>query len=191
MDRKYNMRICRCGHIHMVPEVKIDKAIENNKVLMVVCRNCGSVSYIGADEGYDEFEHKKIYNMFSYEGKNKTFSIGQECFITDGESGGRPINEILFSVGLKVPMMSGEFAAQYFCDTFYDNWYPNFDKLMKPDITTSEIQEFVDTFHKERSTVNMEQFIRDTPDEYLREISGYLVRAFNWKGTKYEREWST
>ena len=193
MDRKYSMRICKCGHIHMVPEAKIDAAIKNDKVLMLVCRTCGDIQYIGADKTYDWFEegNKPVYNMFSCEAKHDNFSIGQECFITDGESGGRGINEILFSTGLKVPMLSGEFASQFFYDRFYDNWYPEFNELTKPGITEKEIQEFIDKFHKNRSTVNMERFIKDTPDEYLREISGYIVRAFDWKGTKYEREWNT
>ena len=36
MNRKYDMRICKCGRIHMIPTEKIEKALEDNKNLLLI-----------------------------------------------------------------------------------------------------------------------------------------------------------
>ena len=33
----YNMKICYCGRIHMVPMNKLDNAVDNDKDLLVIC----------------------------------------------------------------------------------------------------------------------------------------------------------
>ena len=84
--------------------------------------------------------------------------------------------------------MTGEYARHYFCGRFADMWYPDFYKIQRGNITLEEVKEFVDEFTKNQIVVNMNRFIRETPDEYLKEISGYLIRAFDWTGTQYERK---
>ena len=49
MERKYDMRICRCGRIHMIENKEIDKALEENKNLLLICGGCGQAILIGAD----------------------------------------------------------------------------------------------------------------------------------------------
>lgn len=63
---KYDMCICRCGKIHMIPSDKIDDAIEHNKNFMFICADCGSATVVGADKEWDEYEpDKKCYMMYS------------------------------------------------------------------------------------------------------------------------------
>lgn len=47
MNRKYDMRICKCGRIHMVPNEKIEKALKNNRNLLLICAGCGTATLIG------------------------------------------------------------------------------------------------------------------------------------------------
>ena len=49
MSRKYDMIICKCGRIHMLDNNKLNKALENNKNILLVCAGCGSATLIGAN----------------------------------------------------------------------------------------------------------------------------------------------
>ena len=59
-----------------------------------------------------------------------------------------------------------------------------------PLVTAAEVQEFLENARKEAGTVNMNRFIRENEDDMLEEISHYLIKGFDWKGTKYEKEWN-
>jgi arsenate reductase-like glutaredoxin family protein len=61
---------------------------------------------------------------------------------------------------------------------------------MRADDTMDEVKQFIKDYNHDRTTVNMERFTRETPDEILEELSNYWIKAFNWKGTKYEKEWN-
>ena len=49
MNKKYNMRICKCGRIHMIDENKLEKALENNKHIFLICGGCRTATLIGAE----------------------------------------------------------------------------------------------------------------------------------------------
>ena len=53
--RKYDMRICKCGRIHMIEMDKLDEALHNNKNLLLICAGCGKATNIGADIEPDFF----------------------------------------------------------------------------------------------------------------------------------------
>ena len=186
---KYNMRICKCGRIHMIDNDKLDKALENNKDILLMCGHCGIATIIGADIEPDYLEpSKNCYMMYSmdfsvYDDK----SITPDCFTENEEH--KAIQEIVYSHGIKVPMMTGGYATMYSCGKFADTWYPDFYHIQRADVTVKEIMEFIDKYNKDRHTVNMDRFIAETPDDMLEEISHYLVDGLNWKGTKYENEW--
>ena len=57
-------------------------------------------------------------------------------------------------------------------------------------MTAVEAQDFLENARKEARTVNMNRFIRENKDDMLEEISRYLIKGFDWKGTKYEKEWN-
>lgn len=191
MERKYDMRICKCGRIHMVDEDKLEKALENNKNILLICGGCGTATLIGADiePDWDEPD-KDCYMMYSCE-----FSSRENKSITtaDFESTEhhKGIEEIVYSHGIKVPMMTGMYATDYNNGRFSDRWYPDFYKIQRSDITVKEIMDFIDEYTNDRTTVNMNRFINETPEDMLEEISHYHIEGFDWKGTKWETEWNS
>lgn len=191
MSKKYDMHICSCGRIHMVPMEKLDSALEEDKELLLICGGCGAATRIGADIEPDWNEpNKDCYMMYSRDfSSDKSVSIVPEDFErTDSHKG---IREIYYSKGIKVPMETGEYARSYFNGTFSDMWYPDFYMIQRKGITVPEIMEFIDEYCRKRKTVNMDRFIREAPEDMLEEISHYLIRGLNWKGTKWETEWNS
>lgn len=183
---KYDMRICKCGRIHMIPNEKIEKALEKNKNLLLICAGCGAATLIGADIEPDWFElDKDCYMMYSMEFSSYE---SKSILVTDFETtdGSKGIEEIVYSHGIKVPMMTGQYATDYFNGKFSDRWYPDFYKIERRDITVEEIMKFIADYRRDRRTVNMERFIRETQEDMLEEISHYWIEGLNWKGTKWE-----
>lgn len=191
MSGKYDMKICKCGRIHMVDNEVLDRALENNKNLLLICAGCGNATLIGADIEPDWIEpNKNCYMMYSGDfSRYKDRSIKVNDFeSTENHKG---IEEIVYSHGYKVPMMSGMYATDYFNGSFSDRWYPDFYKIQRSDITVKEIMEFIDEYTHDRTTVNMSRFIHETPEEILEVISHYHIDGFNFKGTKWETEWNS
>lgn len=187
---KYDVRFCKCGRIHMIPTDKIHKAIEQDKTLMYICGGCGAARIIGADKESDwDDPTKTCYNMYScglYHKDHEIISFTPDDFSDAGEH--KPYNEIIYSPGIRVPMMTGEYAQSYTCDTFCDMWYPDWWKIERKDVTVEEVMDFINKYKKDQRTVDMSRFIHETPEEYLDYISGYVIKAFDWKGTKWERK---
>ena len=186
---KYELRICSCGRIHAIPEEKIVNAIEAEKDLLLICGGCGTATLIGADIVPDfDNPSEDCYEMYSknFIHKNNKFINSDSFNGTDKE---KAINEIYYDNGYKVPMMTGNYATDFGCNKFSDRWYPDFYKIERKDITVQEIMEFINEYRHNRTTINMSRFIYETPDEILEELSNCLIPAFNWKGTKFEKEW--
>lgn len=187
--RKYDIRICKCGRIHAIPNEKIEKALEADKNFLLICAACGNATLIGADISPDLVDPSKdCYEMYSGD-----FSLYEDKVInTDAFKGNekeKAIEEIFYSHGIKVPMKTGQYATDYFNGIFSDRWYPDFYKIQRTDITVNEIMDFIDEYIHDRTTVNMNRFINETPDDILDELSNYLIDGLNWKGTKFEKEW--
>lgn len=159
---------------------------------MLICARCGAGTIIGADIEPDEFSDKPdavCYMMYAgdlspYEDK----IITEEFF--KGNDKEKAVTEILYSHGLRVPMMTGNYADNYFDGKFADMWYPDFYKIQRKDITVPEIMDFIKTWTEERTTVNMSRFINENPEDMIEEISHYWIKGFNWAGTKFENEWN-
>lgn len=188
---KYDMRICKCGRIHMIDYNKLDKALENNKNLLLICGGCGNATLIGADitADWDDPDGNcyMIYsNNFSLYG-NK--SITANDFKSTEECKG--IEEIIYSHGLTVPMMTGMNATDFDNGNFFDRWHPDFWKIQRNNITVEEIMDFIDKYMHDRTTVDMNRFIHETPEDMLEEISRYSIDGLNWKGTKWETRWNS
>lgn len=188
---KYDIRICSCGRIHMVPMEKLEKALENDKDLLLICGGCGKGTLIGADVEPDwDDPTKNCYNMYC-----RDFSTRKDksITVTDFESiaSKTGIEEIIYSHGVKVPMMTGQYATDYYNGMFSDRWYPDFFKIQRDGITVSEIMDFIKKYSHDRTTVNMDRFINQTSEELLTEISKIGIQGLNWKGTKWETKWNS
>lgn len=193
MTRKYDIRICSCGRIHFVLNSEIDAALEADKELWLVCGGCGRTTRIGAYIEHDwtsDDPNKMIYNMYSFEyGEHKDYELTIDSFAaTDNHKG---IYKVLHSVGERPVMMTGMHATHYFAPAgrFEDNWYPDFWKIQRTDITKDEILQFIKDWEKDHVTVNMNQLLRMLDEDKLEALSAYMINGLNWVGTKYEREW--
>lgn len=190
---KYDVRFCKCGRIHFIDNKSLCNALEHDKNYVLICAGCGHAMVIGANIEPDWFDpNKTCYMMYSgdfSEYKNRTI-IPSDFESTDGRKG---IEEVLYSHGYKVPMMSGMYATDFdhANGIFSDRWYPDFWKIQRSDITVKEIMNFIDEYTYDRTTVDMKRFIRETPDEALDVISRFYIKGLDWKGTKWETEWNS
>lgn len=184
------MKICKCGKIHLIPEEKINNALKKNKNFILICADCGRSIVIGANiELYDPYgddKEKECYMMYSYD-LSENMSVTKEFFNETEDKKG--IEEIYYNHGIKVPMMTENYATDYFCGRFSDRRYPDFYNIGRKNITVEEIMDFINQWKESRTTVNMNRFIFENKEEDLKEISRYYIEGFNWKGTKFEREW--
>lgn len=190
--RKYDIQVCKCGHIHAIPNEKINAAIESNKNLLLICGSCGHASLIGADIDVDMFDSTQtVYLMyrFDFKGAEDTKIITEDIFVESKDS--KAISEIYYDVGIRVPMKTGYSANSYINGVgFSDTTYPDFTKLLNTNITINAVKDFIDTSVHDSNTVNMNRFINETDSEILNEISNYLIDGLDWKGTEYEKSWS-
>lgn len=185
---KYEVRVCNCGRIHVFSHEKIENAIYNNKELLLVCGGCGSRTVIGADyraEGAYGFE-EPCYDMYSFT-LDSTFSITADFKTPTGHE----ISEILFNNGIRVPMMTGEYAKLYTPFVgFLDIWFPDLYKIEAPGTTMKDVAEFIAKYRKDRKTVNMNRFINENNNpEILKTISSRLIEGLDWTDTKYDNWW--
>lgn len=181
------IRICKCGRIHIFDEAKIDKALNEDKEFMLVCGSCGVAYRIGADREDGEMfgdPGKTYFNMYTIDVRDKT-SITEASF-TDGDH--KPFAEIFYDEGISVPMMSGMSANDYGPHGFADNWFPDFlNELDRRDITVEEIREMREKWRKDRITVNMGWFIRQIGGDTATLLAKARIRGLDFTGTEYEK----
>lgn len=175
INRKYDIRICKCGRIHAIPEKKIIKTLETDKNFLLICAACGDAMLIGAniipswDDPLDP--SKDCYEMYSDD-----FSLYEDRVIDkstfNGSKEEKAIGEIFYSHGFKVPMVTGEYATDYFNGKFSSRRCPDFSEIQRTDITVKEIMDFIDEYTHDRNTVNMSRFINEHPMTFLK---NYLI----------------
>lgn len=185
MERKYDMRFCKCGSVLPIEFDSIEKAVRKGSLIGYICSRCGQIRYIGADEDID-YDGNPCYNMFSFDGKDESFDIDENFFKVNTQTK-RPVYKMIYVKAIRIPMKTGGYATYLSGDHFYDGTRPDFYRLGS-NASAQEIIEFIKDWDRDSSTVNMDRLIRENTDEILTELSGYLTSAFNWKGTKYERK---
>lgn len=180
------VRICSCGRIHFVDENIIDEALEEDKNVLFICGGCGRATLIGADREPDWLEgtDKEIFNMYSYETGNKDFTIDPASFNNAERTKG--IYRIIYSKGKQVRMKTGMNANSFFHGEFLDNWFPDFWKIERTDITVPEIMQFIQDWRKDRETVMMNSLLRDLTDEEAKLLAPCCIKNLDWTGTPYE-----
>lgn len=177
------LHICSCGRIHLIETEKIFKAIDDEKNTLLICGDCGHILNIG---GYREKNMYSEAEEMVYVQEISDFSPYTDTIINKEEVG-----EIIYSHGLKVPMMTGNYANSYFNGRFYDNCNPDFYKIKRNGITVEEIKRYLDDYEKCCQTVDMKRFINENDEGDLKRISNYLIESLCWKNTEYETVWNT
>lgn len=99
---KYNVRFCKCGHIHLINDSWFDWMREDykNNAVIFVCQSCGATHKIFLDTCEDGFSVNVV--------EMKNFQMN-----------GGTNTKFIFSEGIGVPLEVGEYAS------FYANhrWY--------------------------------------------------------------------
>lgn len=178
MNTKHTAHFCSCGRIHMLDDDKLDSIFEEGKMLLLICAGCGAATIIGADVEPDYFTGENACIMFT-----KDFSRNEDTSITTGGE----VKEIFYSQGIKVPMKTGGYADFYIGGRFFDTTTPVDEYLIEEKDTKEEILELFNNHKLKAKTVDMNRFIKGTPDDILDEISNYAIDGFNWKNTKYDK----
>lgn len=164
MNNDIDVKICKCGTIHVIQSEKYINAIENNKNYLEICKNCGATTVIGTFTELDE-DGTEMKTLYDIELPDDRCSITVEDFNLSNSK--KPFSEIYFSHGYRVPMMSGGYATGFKNNSFYEN-YP-----MK---TRSNVL---------TQCVDMDRLIKEIPDEMLDAFSRLNISGIDWTGTKY------
>lgn len=106
---KYNIRVCSCGRVHPVLWSDLEETFDNEEELILICRNCGSANRFGADSFTDK-EGRKNFSMYTIE-LPRDDSISIKSF--DQEVSNKKLSQILLSPGVKIPMMTGNYANYF------------------------------------------------------------------------------
>lgn len=179
MSKQYEVRVCSCGRIHVLPWEAIEFAIYDGSEFTYICGGCGAAVSIGADETVDfDDPDTPAYDMYSrgYDGEGGMFN---EIF--------QNTCDLYYSPGVKVPMMTGNYANSY-CDGFKDMVYPDLYKIDRDNVTAEEVHEFIADYNKKSITVNMGRLMREQPKEIVQAISDVYFEQFDWSGTQYDRQ---
>lgn len=160
-DTRTEVRICKCGHIHLIDESRISNALQQDKELVFICSNCGAAYRIGADREDGAFygePGKTFYNMYTLD-LPRSKSITAEDFSENDEH--KPYSEILYSDGIAVPMMSGMNATHFGPNGFSDNWFPDFlNELNDERKSIEDIRRMYRKWQDDMHTVNIGWFKR-------------------------------
>lgn len=188
MSERKEIRICKCGHIHIFDETKIDNALQQDKEFILICADCGTAYRIGADREDGEWmgePGKTFFNMYTTD-LHGTTSITAENF-NDAENH-KPYSEILYNKGIDVPMMSGMNATNWDGRHFDDTWYPDFlQELYDARTTIDDIRKKHEQWQKDRITVNINWMIRGLNNDTAIVLAQAGIPGLDFTGTKYEK----
>lgn len=161
---KYRVEFCRCGRVHFIENRDINKAIDNNKVLLHVCTTCGKTLVIGSDIERTEDDEQLSHIMYSYSIRNE---------IIDNIS---RIDKIIINEGTCIPMKTGGVATHYDNKGFVDTL-----TQVRPNIK-------LDVMEQKRRSVNMIILLHHLEDDKIQALSEHRIRGFDWNGTKYKNK---
>lgn len=190
---KYDVRICRCGKIHFIDSDAILKALEDEANLVVICSHCGESFVIGADKYSEPDELGDMvpcYNMYTGH-LDGDYCIDMSDFVEWAGDRKKLISQIIYSRGVSIPMMSGQCANMYSAGRFSDMWYPDLYRIDRSNVTPEEVHEFIENYHRDRYTVNMNCLLRSLSDDQAECLSHYLIPQFNWSGTKWATQYNS
>lgn len=192
MSKYGDMQICSCGSIHLIPEDKLSSLLGEDKDLLLICANCGNAILIGADK-CPNYDNPNDTDYYMY---HKSFTCNDKEWITKKIfnptiPNEKPVGKILYEKGIRVPMMTGNYANFYFSGKFYD-YSPISEYDMESLLSNSkkEIIKNMKDLEIRKSTVNMNRLCKENTNEELDYISKFLIESLKWKGTIYEKVWS-
>lgn len=180
-------RVCKCGRIHFIDDT-VDKAIREDKEVLLVCGHCGTMTRIGADVEENRFwkedgSPKKSYLMYSIEVRDSTKINNNDVRIDETS---KEIFAILYSKGTPVPMKTGYYADSYRGGQFVDTCFPETGmQVLLNNGTIEDIREFYNGWLERRQQVNWGLFMKSLSPEEQKLVNGLAVFAkYRKKGIK-------
>ena len=164
------VKICKCGTIHVIQSEKFINALNSNMNYLEICRNCGATTVMGDCNMLVEGNIERTF--YDIELPNDRCSITIDDF--NLLNGKKPFSEIYFSTGYRVPMMTGRYATCFKDNSFHDTSCS----------TTYKDESLTIKFDMLAKCVDMDRFIKETPDEILYAVSRLRISGINWTGTK-------
>lgn len=191
----YDTRFCRCGTIHFVEEELINCAITVNKEIIVICGSCGKSFIVGAeiDFDYEENNSKKVYSMYSHDFNTSFTTTLDEGYVISDEGATRVFSAnpvIRYSMGKKPLMLSGGRADYYNNSKFYDSrlWDSSY---LDSSMSKVELAKYTENRNKMAKIINMTKLLTEFNHSELISLSKYSLEGFNWRGTKYEKDYDS
>lgn len=191
MEKRFDVRVCKCGHVHFVDIEVVDKALEEQKPLLLICGHCGLLTAIGGDEFYDEDTDKTMYNMYTYNPAN-----GKDIDTIDTSK----YSSVIYSEGKRIMMKTGYPATSYnsgvgfqdtqFPDGIWDIAFHGKCYQMNTYPKNMSVQEYLRKWAEDSVTVSMNWTLSMMTDDEQEALSHYMFENLDFTGTKYETEWN-
>lgn len=161
---KYEVKFCSCGSIHFIKWCDIEKASEDGTEIIHICGRCGNGTALGTD---DYFDGKALYQRSVPE----QFELCGD-FKWQGEST-RGIHKVIYSKGIRVPMMTGGFADAHYGDTWFDTSNPMDSYKIQALHSYEEVVKYCSDWERRARTVNKVAFSKALTDEQKEVLKGY------------------
>ena len=188
---KLEVRICKCGRLHFYQNELLDKLLEEEKELVLICSRCGNVMHIGADIEPASFFYEDanpeeiVFNMYSSNTKNEEISqenFNQELMNSENK---RTIGKIIIDEGIGVYMNTG-YTADYYGNDGFADYGSTFDRVKK--YTSLEVLERdLNDYEKRRVQVKMKNLLETLTDDQADALSCFRINGLDWTGTKWEK----
>ena len=177
--KKFDVRFCSCGRIHLVDWDSIENAIDNNKEILLICGGCGRASRIGADDYFDG--GKSMYTIdLAHESKDHVI-IDERNFSDNADSSEEyfpKFTKIIYSNGIRIPMKNGYYATSYFNGIWQDTRrdHINFNEARLLRKSLADVQKEYEENLANSRIVDVDRLFNSLNDEEKRVLTPYRYR---------------
>ena len=178
MSEKYEVSICDCGRIHMIPKDRLTKSFKEDKALLLICANCGRGTIFEADEITLSNEEKGYMIL------KREYSPYDDSNINVDDLQEGKIKEILYNHGVKVPVMTGEYAVRYINGVFTSDWGLSGDSLSQTldslsrssRMKSAKLRSYIDNMIDRSCRVDVSRLVKSVPEDMVRDVISCIGR---------------
>lgn len=177
--KKYLVKVCECGHIHLINKKDLCKAIKNDAEILLICGSCGTTSLIGAEADIEVNPNKTIhpsYTMYVMDNAINADSVDLAKTINLKSITQKDVCNIIYSKGIEVPMRTGGTARHYTGKNFMDTDYPQF---FEDSLTEEMVCKFIKDWEVRRMKVDIYKLLDNLNEEQLEAITNAKVEGLH------------
>ena len=181
------LRICKCGCIHILDAKPIEEALEKHKEILLICGNCGTAFRVGTDATAEACADEGP-NLYERIIMRKATIITEDSFADRPAERTKPFDKIYHNKGYRVPMMTGQMATRFDGRLFVDDNAPDFLKdIDRPGATVNGLREEYDQWKTDRVTVDMCALVNELGEENAQWIATQRVPGLDFSKTEYAK----